>query len=78
MRDRLILRWPEPEPSMSKWFANFMVFLVQSTQNRDAGAIHIKLDEIISTLDQASNRVIGAEDETEEELKREKQRYTRS
>jgi low affinity Fe/Cu permease len=55
-----------------------MVFLVQSTQNRDAEAIHIKLDEIISTLDQASNRVIGAEDETEEELKRDKRRYTRS
>ena len=55
-----------------------MVFLVQSTQNRDSEAIHIKLDEIISTLDQASNRVLNAEYETEEELARDKQRYTSS
>lgn len=52
-----------------------MVFLVQSTQNRDAEAVHIKLDEIISTLDRASNAVMGAEDETDEQLQADRARY---
>lgn len=45
-----------------------MVFVLQSTQNRDSEAVHVKLDEIISALDRASNRVLAAEEETEEEL----------
>ena len=52
-----------------------MVFLVQSTQNRDAEAVHIKLDEIIAALKETSNRVLDAEDEPEEQLDEEKQRY---
>jgi low affinity Fe/Cu permease len=52
-----------------------MVFLVQSTQNRDAEAMHIKLDEIIAALKETNNRVLDAEDQTEAELDAEKQRY---
>jgi low affinity Fe/Cu permease len=44
-----------------------MVFLVQSTQNRDAKAIHLKLDELIRTTD-ARNRFADLEDASEEEL----------
>jgi low affinity Fe/Cu permease len=56
-----------------------MVFVLQSTQNRDAEAVHIKLDEIISALDRASNQVMAAEDETEEELEQQLRDYgTRS
>jgi low affinity Fe/Cu permease len=52
-----------------------MVFLIQNTQNRDALAMHLKLDEIIRSLDQADNAMISAEDETDEELAALKQQY---
>ena len=46
-----------------------MVFLIQRTQNKDALAIHLKLNEIVAALDGASNRLIDVEDFTEEEIK---------
>ena len=45
-----------------------MVFLIQRTQNKDAQAIHIKLNEIVAALEGASNRLIDVEDLSEEEL----------
>jgi low affinity Fe/Cu permease len=45
-----------------------MVFLVQNTQNRDARAIHLKLDELIRAIDPARDDLIDVEDVTEEEL----------
>ena len=45
-----------------------MVFLIQRTQNKDALAIHIKLNEIVAALEGASNRLIDVEDLTEEEI----------
>ncbi|MSR70455.1 low affinity iron permease family protein [Candidatus Kaiserbacteria bacterium] len=47
-----------------------MVFLIQNTQNRDAHAIHLKLDELIKANDAARNILIDAEDMTDEELDR--------
>src|SRR6266571_4194467 len=41
-----------------------MVFLIQNTQNRDALAIHLKLDELIRALEEADNDLMRAEDET--------------
>ena len=38
-----------------------MVFLIQNTQNRDAKAIHLKLNELIHALDKAKNRMIDVE-----------------
>jgi low affinity Fe/Cu permease len=38
-----------------------MVFLIQNTQNRDARAIHLKLDEIIHALKHARNEMIQIE-----------------
>ena len=38
-----------------------IVFLIQNTQNRDARAIHLKLDEIIHSLKHASNEMIQIE-----------------
>src|SRR4030081_360239 len=38
-----------------------MVFLIQNTQNRDARAIHLKLDEIIHSLKHARNEMIQIE-----------------
>ncbi len=45
-----------------------MVFLIQRTQNKDASAIHLKLDEIVAALEGASNRLIDVEDLTEGEI----------
>src|ERR1700730_12437500 len=46
-----------------------MVFLIQRSQNKDALAIHLKLNEIVAALEGASNRLIDVEDLTEEEIK---------
>ena len=45
-----------------------MVFLIQRTQNKDALAIHLKLNEIVAALEGASNRLVDVEDLTEEEI----------
>jgi low affinity Fe/Cu permease len=49
-----------------------MVFLIQNTQNRDAKATQLKLDELIRAIGDARNEFIGAELEPEELLQREK------
>ena len=46
-----------------------MVFLIQRSKNKDALAIHLKLNEIVAALDGASNRLIDVEDLTEAEIK---------
>ena len=45
-----------------------MVFLIQRTQNKDARAIHLKLNEIVAALQGASNRLIDVEDLSEDEI----------
>lgn len=45
-----------------------MVFLIQRTQNKDALAIHLKLNEIVAALEGASNRLVDVEDLTEAEI----------
>ena len=45
-----------------------MVFLIQRAQNKDALAIHLKLNEIVAALEGASNRLIDVEDLTEPEI----------
>jgi len=45
-----------------------MVFLIQRTQNKDALAIHLKLNEIVAAMEGASNRLIDVEDLTEDEI----------
>ena len=47
-----------------------MVFLIQNTQNRDAKAMHLKLDEIIRALKKARNELVDLEDLSDEELKK--------
>ena len=49
-----------------------MVFLIQNTQNRDAKATALKLDELIRSIEGARNQFIGAEEEPEELIEREK------
>lgn len=45
-----------------------MVFLIQNTQNRDAHAIHLKLDELIKAIKEARDQMIDVEDLTDEQL----------
>jgi low affinity Fe/Cu permease len=48
-----------------------MVFVIQNAANRDAKAVHIKLDELITSIAGARNKVVLAESETEDEQDRE-------
>lgn len=45
-----------------------MVFLIQRSQNKDSQAIQIKLNELVAAVSGASNRLINAEDLSEEEV----------
>jgi low affinity Fe/Cu permease len=54
-----------------------MVFLIQNTQNRDAKAIHLKLDELIRSLKGARNGLINLEELSDEELKELQQEFQR-
>jgi len=45
-----------------------MVFLIQRMQNKDSKAIHLKLNELVAALNGPSNRLIDAEELTEDEL----------
>jgi low affinity Fe/Cu permease len=47
-----------------------MVFLIQNTQNRDAKAVHLKLDELIRAIKDARNELVDLEDLSDEELQK--------
>jgi low affinity Fe/Cu permease len=52
-----------------------MVFLIQSTQNRDTQALHIKLDELIRATRGARNALLDLEELEEAQLDRFRDRY---
>jgi low affinity Fe/Cu permease len=52
-----------------------MVFIIQHTQNRDTAAIHIKLDELIRSMNGAHNAVLDLEELTETELEQMRGQY---
>jgi low affinity Fe/Cu permease len=45
------------------------IFLIQNTQNRDTKAIHLKLDELIRSVEGARNRLVDLENLSDEELR---------
>jgi low affinity Fe/Cu permease len=47
-----------------------MVFLIQSTQNRDVLATHIKLDELLRAVSEARTGLMNLEDRSDEELQK--------
>jgi low affinity Fe/Cu permease len=47
-----------------------MVFLIQNTQNRDAHAMHLKLDELIRANKHARNALLALESMSDEDLAR--------
>ncbi len=52
-----------------------MVFLIQSTQNRDSEAMQVKLDEIIRAIGNAKNELLDLEELDEAELLRIREEY---
>jgi len=54
-----------------------MVFLIQNTQNRDAKAAHLKLDELIRALKDARNELVDLENLSDEELKKLEKQFQR-
>ena len=54
-----------------------MVFLIQRSQNKDAMAIQLKLNELVAALEGASNRLIDVEELSEDELKALQRHYAR-
>lgn len=54
-----------------------VVFMIQNTQNRDAKAIHLKLDELLRAVESARTRLVDLEDLPDEELARLEQEFRR-
>src|SRR5881409_257445 len=54
-----------------------MVYLIQNTQNRDAKAVHLKLDEMIRALKGARNQLVDLEDLSDEDLKKLEEQFQR-
>jgi low affinity Fe/Cu permease len=54
-----------------------MVFVIQNTQNRDAKAIHLKLDELIRAMKGARNKLVDLEELSDDELKKLEQEFQR-
>jgi low affinity Fe/Cu permease len=52
-----------------------MVFLIQNTQNRDAKAIHLKLDELLRGVEGARTGMVDLEDLSDEDLKKLQQQF---
>jgi low affinity Fe/Cu permease len=52
-----------------------MVFLIQNTQNRDAEAVQVKLDELIRVTKGAHNALLNLEELEEEDLDRIRAQY---
>ncbi len=53
-----------------------MVFLIQCTQNRDAEAVQVKLDELIRAIEGAHNALLDLEELEEDELDQIRAKYT--
>ena len=52
-----------------------MVFLIQNTQNRDAKAMHLKLDELIRAVKGARNQLVDLEELSDDELKKREEQF---
>jgi low affinity Fe/Cu permease len=54
-----------------------MVFLIQNTQNRDAVAIHLKLDELLRAVEGARTGLVDLESMSDEELQQLQEAFQR-
>jgi low affinity Fe/Cu permease len=53
-----------------------MVFLIQSSQNRDTKAIQIKLNDLLCSIDKAHNELIDIENSTDKDMADARERVT--
>jgi low affinity Fe/Cu permease len=58
-------------------FTYLAVFLIQNTQNRDATAIHLKLDELIKGVSGARTHLVNLETLTDDELTALQEEFTK-
>ena len=61
-------RWAQVISTATALATFLMVFLIQSTQNRDSRAVNLKLNELIRAIDSARNQLIDIERLTDQEL----------
>ena len=54
-----------------------MVFMIQNTQNRDAKAMHLKLDELIRAVKGARNQLVDLENLSDDDLKKLEEQFQR-
>ena len=54
-----------------------MVFLIQNTQNRDSKAVHLKLDELIRSIDSARNHLVNVDRLSDDDLKKLEEQFQR-
>ena len=54
-----------------------MVFMIQNTQNRDAKAMHLKLDELIRAVQGARNQLVDLENLSDDDLTKLEEQFQR-
>jgi low affinity Fe/Cu permease len=54
-----------------------MVFLIQATQNRDARAMHLKLDELLRAVSEARTGMVALEDSSDEAIDELKEEFSK-
>jgi low affinity Fe/Cu permease len=70
-------RWELFMGTASSAITILMVFLILKAQNKDSISIQLKLNELVASNDQASNRLVNVEGMTEDELKVIRKYYSR-
>ena len=74
-----VFRWSDTWQLVINTLTNIvsmlMIFLIQNTQNRDARAINLKLNELIHALDKARDQMIDIESLSDLELDELQVRY---
>jgi low affinity Fe/Cu permease len=69
--------WQLIANTITTLITTLMVFLIQNTQNRDATAVHLKLDELIRAVKEARNSLVDLEDLSDEELQQLHEQFKR-
>ena len=62
--------WQLIANTITTLITTLVVFLIQNTQNRDAKAIHLKLDELLRGVEGARTSMVDLEDLSDEDLKK--------
>jgi low affinity Fe/Cu permease len=62
--------WHEIVNDLVFSFTFLMVFILQKMQNKFSAVVNIKLNELVASHENASNRLIKAEDMTEEDIRK--------